>query len=157
MTKIITLFSLFLLVAVFVQAQPAKDVFVEIGGPGLASFNYDMRFTNREDGIGGRVGVGGFKIDDVTAVFIPVGVNYLIGKNHRDYFEMGGGATFVSIKDRYGYNNDDVFRSSFGHLVFGYRLQPANGGFLFRASIVPIFGNGFFVPYYAGVAFGYKF
>lgn len=157
MTKIIALASLFLLSHVFTQAQPAKAVFVEIGGPGLASFNYDMRLTNRDDGIGGRVGIGGFRIDDVTAVFVPVGVNYLLGKNHRDYFELGGGATFVNIKDSYGNSSDDVFRSTFGHLVFGYRLQPANGGFLFKASIVPIFGKGFFVPYFAGVGFGYKF
>ena len=156
MTKIF-LFGFALLLSAFARAQPAKAVYVELGGPGVASFNYDMRLTNRDDGIGGRVGIGGLRIEDVTAIFVPVGANYLLGKNHRDYFEIGAGVTLVSFRDRYRFNNDNVFRSRFGHLVFGYRLQPANGGFLFKASIVPIFGEGFFLPYYAGIAFGYTF
>lgn len=157
MKKTILFLSAFFLFHSLTYAQAAKSVYVELGGPGLASFNYDMRFTNREDGIGGRIGIGGFKIDNVTAVFIPASVTYLIGKNNRDYFELGAGATYVNVNDSYGNSNDDPFRRTFGHLIFGYRLQPAKEGFLFRASIVPIFGKGFFVPYYAGVAFGYKF
>ena len=156
MKKNLFISAFILLSASLLQAQTAQSVYVELGGPGLASFNYDTRFTHRQDGIGGRIGIGGFKIDDVTAVFIPVGVNYLIGKNNRDYFEIGAGATFVNVKDSYN-SGDDAFRSTFGHLSFGYRLQPANGGFLFRAAIVPVFGDGEFIPYYAGIAFGYKF
>jgi hypothetical protein len=158
------LFSLlFVFAAAFCFAQsPAKAVFVELGGPGLASVNYDMRFTGKEDGIGGRVGIGGFSIDNTTALFVPVGVNYLIGKDQKNYFELGVGFTYVSLKDKYqdpynGTSNSDVFNGSFGHLNFGYRLQPAKGGFFFRAAITPIFGNGVFFPYYGGVSFGYKF
>lgn len=160
MNRLCLLTFAFFVCSSIVHAQAAKAVFVEVGGAGVASFNYDMRFTNRNDGLGGRIGVGGFRIDDVSAVFVPVDLNYLLGKNNRDYFEIGAGATFVNMKDRYrynGYNDDDIFHGTFGHLSFGYRLQPANGGFMFRASIVPIFGNGFFVPYYAGISFGYKF
>ncbi len=40
----------------------AKTVYAEIGGPGLASANFDMRFKKQEDGLGFRVGVGGFSI-----------------------------------------------------------------------------------------------
>jgi hypothetical protein len=54
-------------------------------------------------------------------------------------------------------DEDGNFDGSFGHLTFGYRLQPADGGFTFRAAVVPIFGQGGFVPYYAGLSFGYKF
>src|SRR5687767_15330605 len=50
-----------------------------------------------------------------------------------------------------------LFENTFGHLHFGYRLQPAKGGFMFRAAIIPIFGDGDFIPYYAGVSFGYRF
>ena len=145
--------------AVHAQTAPtaAKSIFVEIGGPGVASFNYDTRFTKRNDGIGGRIGIGGFKIADVRAIFVPAGVNYLLGKDNRNFFELGAGVTFVSIKDRYVYDDNDVFDGTFGHLSFGYRLQPANGGFMFRAAVVPVFGHGVLLPYYAGVAFGYKF
>ena len=87
-------------------------------------------------------------------VFVPVGVNYLIGKDSRNYFELGGGVTFVSSSDSYSNEN---FNSTFGHLNFGYRLQPVKGGFFFRATMNPIFGKGFFLPAYGGLSFGYKF
>jgi hypothetical protein len=138
-----------------VEAQTgAKAIFFELGGPGLASINYDMRFGKKEDGLGFRAGFGGFSIEDASVLFVPLGVNYLLGKDGKNYFELGGGITAVSSNDDLG---DGAFTTSFGHLNFGYRLQPANGGFLFRAGIVPIFNKDGFVPYYAGISFGYKF
>ncbi len=146
-------------VGAFAQ-QPAKAVYFELGGPGIASFNFDTRFSKKEDGLGGRIGFGGFSIDKAGAIFIPAGLTYLIGKDGKNYFELGAGATIVNSFD----NNDDgfddedgTFETTFGHLNFGYRLQPADGGFFFRAAINPVFGKGFFIPYFAGVAFGYKF
>jgi hypothetical protein len=139
---------------------PAKAVFFELGGPGLASLNYDMRFTKSESGIGGRIGVGGFSIgtgtERATVVFIPLGINYLLGKDGKNYFEVGGGVTPV-IANSNSSTGSDNFTSTFGHLNLGYRLQPADGGFFFRATINPVFGKGFFWPYYGGVSFGYKF
>jgi hypothetical protein len=140
----------------------AKSVYFELGGPGLASVNYDMRFQKTDGGLGFRAGIGGFKVEDEGALFIPLGMNYLLGKDQRNYFEMGAGITIVSITDSYqDYNgnttNDNNFSTTFGHLYFGYRLQPKNGGFLFRAGITPIFNKSGFVPYYAGISFGYKF
>lgn len=139
---------------------PAKAVFFELGGPGLASINYDMRFTKSESGIGGRVGIGGFSIgtgtERATVVFIPVGVNYLLGKDGKNYFEVGGGVTPVIANSNTSTGSEN-FTSTFGHLNLGYRLQPADGGFFFRAAINPVFGKGFFWPYYGGVSFGYKF
>jgi hypothetical protein len=158
MKKIIIMFFVLMctLPTVKIQAQ-AKAVFFELGGPGLASFNYDMRFTKSENGIGGRIGFGGFSIgtgvDRATAIFVPLGINYLLGKDEKHYFELGGGATIVSTNDGSG----GTFGSTFGHINFGYRLQPKDGGFFFRAAINPVFGKGFFIPYYAGLGFGYKF
>src|SRR5688572_17553923 len=82
---------LFSVIAGTVQAQGTKSVYFELGGPGLASFNFDTRFSGRPDGIGGRVGVGGFYIADEGVIFFPIGVNYLIGKDNKHYFEVGGG------------------------------------------------------------------
>jgi hypothetical protein len=147
--------------AITAHAQsPAKAMYFELGGPGVASFNYDMRFTKSEKGIGGRIGVGGFSIgssgDRTTAIFIPVGINYIASKDQRNYFEVGGGVTPVIINDNSGGSSDN-FRSTFGHVSIGYRLQPQEGGFFFRAAITPVFGKNFFWPYYGGIAFGYKF
>lgn len=141
------------------HAQAAKSVYVELGGPGLASFNFDTRFSNAEDGLGGRIGVGGFKVEDAGAVFFPLAVNYLVGKDQRHYFEIGAGGTIVSVDadDAVDEEDDGTFSGSFGHLHFGYRLQPADGGFTFRAGVTPIFGNGNFIPYYFSLSFGYKF
>lgn len=141
------------------QAQKAaKSIYFELGGPGLASVNYDMRFNKKEDGLGFRVGVGGFTLnddfDDATVIFLPAGLNYLLGKDGKNYFEVGGGITLVSASDN---ADNGTFTGTFGHLNFGYRLQPAKGGFLFRAGIVPIFSSEGFIPYYAGISFGYKF
>ncbi|HEX7905573.1 MAG TPA: hypothetical protein VF487_16990 [Chitinophagaceae bacterium] len=154
--------KLFLIVLVFTlassisNAQAAKSIYFELGGPGLASFNFDTRFGPKDDGIGGRVGIGGFSIDGTSAIFIPIGLNYLLGKDNRNYFELGGGITPVFLSADLA-DNDGSFSGTFGHLVFGYRMQPADGGFTFRAFMCPVFGQGGFIPYYAGISFGYKF
>ena len=146
-----------------VSAQAAKSVYFELGGPGLASFNFDTRFGKKEDGFGGRVGVGGFVIssndgtggkDRVGVIFVPIGLNYLLGKDGKHYFELGAGVTPVVASSTFESEN---FSTTFGHVLFGYRLQPKEGGFTFRAFINPIFGSFGFIPYYGGVSFGYKF
>lgn len=158
MKKTAIIAFIFMIVSGASYGQAAKSVYFELGGPGLASFNFDTRFTPKEDGIGGRIGVGGFSIDGSSVIFVPIGVNYLLGKDSRNYFEVGGGVTPVFISDDFlGDDDDDNFTGTFGHLAFGYRMQPVNGGFTFRAFICPVFGSGGFIPYYAGISFGYKF
>lgn len=151
------LFSLAFITAIhsMATAQSAKSVYAELGGPGLASFNFDTRFTGKEDGIGGRIGFGGLSIDGSGVLFIPIGVNYLLGKDQKNYFELGAGVTPVFATG--DITSDGNFSTTFGHLLIGYRLQPKEGGFTFRAFINPIFGQGTFIPYYGGVSFGYKF
>lgn len=155
----------FLLLAILffsfkLHAQSAKTVYAEIGGPGIASANFDMRFSNAEDGFGGRIGVGGFSLETydgrATIFTLPAGVNYLLGKDGKNFFEVGAGFTYIggSASDKY---TSETLSSSFGNLTLGYRLAPQNGGFMFKAQITPVFGKGFFIPYYAGLGFGYKF
>lgn len=152
-----------LLIAIFTclasQYVSAQSAYAELGGPGLASINFDTRFSKKDDGIGGRVGVGGFTLNDgfgdnVTMFFIPIGVNYLVGKDEKNYFELGAGVTPV-LGNVNGGSSD--FSGTFGHILLGYRMQPKIGGFTFRAFVCPIFGNGGFIPYYGGLSFGYKF
>ena len=156
MKKQVTLFIFSILFSAALSAQSAKSIFFELGGPGLASINFDTRFGNREDGLGGRVGIGGFKVEESSPIFIPSGNSFVLGEDSRNYYEIGGGITPTFISDDL-IEEDGNFTGTFGHLVFGYRLQPANGGFTFRAFMCPVFGEGGFIPYYAGVSFGYKF
>jgi hypothetical protein len=139
------------------HGQNAQSVYFELGGPGIASFNYDTRFSGKDSGFGGRVGIGGISIDGSGVVYFPVGVNWLLGKDGRHYFEVGGGVTPVLQTGEFSDDEEGNLTNTFGHLVFGYRMQPTEGGYTFRAFICPIFGSGFFIPYYAGVSFGYKF
>ncbi len=139
----------------------AKAAYAEIGGPGIASANFDMRFKKQEDGLGFRVGVGGFSIGDGAGghagiLTIPVGLNYLLGKDGKNYFEVGAGFTYIHASSNNDFGSEN-FNSSFGNLTLGYRLAPENGGFFFKAEITPVFGKGFFIPYFAGIGFGYKF
>lgn len=154
--------KIFLAVALLVVCKlssaqtAAKSIYAELGGPGIASFNYDTRFQKKEDGLGGRIGFGGFAIDGSGVIVVPIGLNYLISKDQKNYLELGAGASIISATGDFT-DDGKTFRSSFGHLWMGYRYQPKEGGILFRAGICPIFGNGFFIPYYAGIGFGYKF
>ncbi|MFZ1676596.1 MAG: hypothetical protein WAT91_04950 [Saprospiraceae bacterium] len=155
MKKLFILITTIIALTQIVSAQAAKDIFFELGGPGLASFNFDTRFTSKESGIGGRIGAGVFSVDGSGVIFLPLGINYLLGKDSKNYFEIGGGVTPVfGTGDLSG---EGISSGTFGHLIFGYRMQPQNGGFTFRAFMCPVFGNGFFWPYYGGVSFGYKF
>lgn len=155
MKRIYFVFTLALAAIHFAAAQSAQSVYFELGGPGIASLNYDLRFSGKQGGIGGRIGVGYSKVvsDSNSAFYLPLGINYLIGKE-RHFFELGAGITPVFGVE---YPGDSVLAELFGHLLFGYRFQPINDGFTFRAFVCPVFNNNDFVPYYAGLSVGYKF
>ena len=144
-------------ISLFSATAQDKAFYVELGGPGLASINYDMRLNaGKPDGFGFRAGVGGFNIDKVGLLTIPVGVNYLLGNQTKNYFEFGAGATYINASEEWS-NDEGNFKSTFGWLNFGYRYQPQDKGFMFRAAINPVFGKFGFLPYYGGLAVGYKF
>jgi hypothetical protein len=114
MKKQLFLVSIFLFVsAIAVHAQDnasnasaddelqnrAQSVYFEILGPGvLYSFNYDSRFQNTPDGLGGRIGVSLIVADGSSLFTLPAMVNYLLG-NDGKYFEMGLGATYLNVQE----------------------------------------------------------
>jgi hypothetical protein len=152
--------------------KPANAVFFEIGGHSLFfGFNYDTRFNRRADGIGGRVGLGYMAVSGSSFFSLPVALNYLIG-NDGKYFEMGAGATILSVGDGgfgpFSYydvdydNQRDSRTKLIGNISFGFRKQPVNGGFLFRAGVAPVFGREddksfFFFPFLPYIGVGYSF
>ncbi len=145
--------------------KAAKSLYFEAGSPGVASINYDMRFNKKDDGLGFRAGFGGVAIDGDGLLAIPIGLNYLVGKDKKNYFEIGTGLTILTTFTRqylyYGNGNSDYKTQkeddSFGHIYMGYRYQPKNGGFLFRAGIAPVFSKTLFFPFVPSISFGYKF
>lgn len=136
--------------------KAAKVVYLEGGAPGLLSINYDMRFEPRADGFGFRAGVGGWSIKDSRLLFVPLGLNYITSKNSLDYFEAGAGYTFVSNSEAKE-GDTGPFKRSFGFVSLGYRKQPIDGGWFWKAALVPVFGKDFFVPYAVGAGVGYTF
>ena len=154
MKDLIILVLLLLFLCPESKAQSTQSVYFELGGPGIASLNYDRRF-NGSDGLGARIGFGAYGSDDDAIIYLPIGINYLLGKNGRHYFELGGG--FTPVLGHNDPDDDSVIADTFGHLLVGYRLQPANGGFSFRIFLCPVYGNGILVPYYAGLSLGYAF
>lgn len=137
----------------------AQGAFVELLGPGLTySFNYDTRFQNTLNGLGGRAGISYLAVEGNSVLTVPLMINYLLGKEGR-YFEMGVGGTYMGFtanKD----NEEILFIDGSGvtgTMTFGYRSQPTNGGFMFRAGISPIFNKNNFIPYYGYLSLGYAF
>jgi hypothetical protein len=138
----------------------AQSIFFELGGPGLLfSANYDTRFSQRRDGFGGRIGLGFIASNGSSLVSVPVQLNYLLGKNSK-YFEIGVGASYVSFSsgsDFLSFNSTPTTSHTvLGTMTFGYRYQPIDGGFNFRASFNPIFDSSNFVPF-GGISVGYTF
>ncbi len=135
----------------------SNTVYFELGGPGLASFNYDTRFTkNSNSGFGGRIGIGGYG-DRYESVFtVPLGINYITSGDNKNFFEVGMNYTFVKADEPF-FDFGDINSPSFATLNFGYRKQPIKNGFVFRAAVNPVIAGGGFNPFYFGIAFGYKF
>lgn len=139
----------------------AQSIYFELfGAGGTYSFNYDTRFQNTLNGLGGRVGMSYIAVDGNSVFSAPVMLNYLLGKEGK-YFEMGLGATVISFSSAESAEDNDVLfideSSLFGTMVIGYRSQPVDGGFMFRGGLAPLFGQGNFIPYYPYLSLGYSF
>jgi hypothetical protein len=141
------------------ELKRAQNVFIELGGQGLAfTANYDSRFGNRRDGLGGRAGVGYFAVDGDKLTTIPISLNYLLGKGNK-FFEIGLGATYTSVNMQSGdfLFDDDSGSNLIGTMSFAYRVQPIDSGFSFRIGLSPVFNKDNFIPYYGGLSLGYTF
>lgn len=139
----------------------AQSFYFELLGPGATySFNYDTRFQDTLNGFGGRAGLSYIAVDGNGVFTAPFMLNYLLGKEGK-YFEMGLGATYISFSSAESAEDNEVLfvddSTVFGTMVFGYRKQPVDGGFMFRIGISPFFGEGNFIPYYGYLSLGYTF
>lgn len=138
--------------------ETEKLFYAEFGGANiLFGANFDWRFKkNTRFGLGGRIGLG-FTINDKETITllpgggynydyetqsiptIPLGINYVFGKNNSpSMFEVGGGISILTKKASvYAY---DTYKEGnvIGHFSFMYRRAPVDGGFSWRIGFVPV-------------------
>ncbi|MFC3414937.1 hypothetical protein [Algoriphagus hitonicola] len=140
--------------------EQGKAFYLELFGNGITySLNYDQRFQKRMDGLGFKAGASFLSLGGSSVGTVPVGLNYLLGKEGK-FFEMGMGSTLI-----FGGGNTDFAVGDgepldtyfLGTMTFGYRSEPTDGGFLFRANLTPIFGGFGFYPFFGGISVGYAF
>ena len=157
----------------FEEIAPRNNVYVELGGNGIA-FNvmYESRFKKSSDGIGYKLGIGGFSGSSTKMITSPDGLNWLLSKDNKNFFEMGFGATFLHYDDNYSWYwpdgpgnryptevvglTIDKKNSLFGHMTLGYRRQPPTGGITWGVAVTPQYNQNGFWPIWIGVKFGYS-
>lgn len=135
-----------------ITTKPSKIVFVEFGGNSVfTSINLDTRLSKQLNGLGVRVGVGYFALNNHKVVSFPIGINLLTGKNNH-FFELGINLTLVSTKLKSNTTFTGVIQQAkLGQIVFidgetqvvfglpfGYRYQPPNKSFNFRLGVDPL-------------------
>jgi hypothetical protein len=156
------------------QVTAPNGIYVELLGNGLLyTINYD-RFINDDMslragfeyiGLGASDPSGSGASASVSMMMIPLTFNYFLtshdkGKVGSSKFELGAGIMIANFSASATGSAGDVFSASgfgiAGTATIGYRLQPSDGGFIFRIGFTPLIGPGGFLPF-GGLSFGYGF
>ena len=125
-----------------------KVAYVELGGAGVIwSVNLEGRFKDRERlGLGYRLGI--CYLDDT--IFLPVGVNYVFGKqNSAHTFVTGANVTFPIDKL--------VFDRPICFLNLMYRYMPVKEGISFHIAFTPYFEKEHILFPWGTIGIGYTF
>ena len=142
-------------------------IYFELGGQGiLYSINYDCRITphlSLRGGLSSWSFSGDFFLiqEKLRFTAFPLMVNYLTGPMKSSHLEIGIGLMPLFVSGSIGFlytpSNDTGNRTFLvGTATFGYRYQPKDGGFVFRAGITPLIGgNG--IAFTGGLSFGLGF
>lgn len=169
----------FAIIACFAQEsaenKTVKQFYTEMGGPGIMfSADFDTRFIkSKQTGLGMRFGLGfTIKSDEEyidqngniqyrvrTIATIPVGINYLLGKETSPHtFEAGAGITILSSKTEIlNYDSHRKAGNIMGFFSFMYRRQPINSGITWRIGFTPLINTAGDIVPFAGVGIGYSF
>ena len=141
------------------RQKPLNDdapnaIYLELGGNALAySINYD-RFVSQDAsirvgfeywGINGAVSVDGPDGAPVSAslVVVPATLNYFLASHNgrtvgSSKLELGAGIVYMHLGVAFG-GIKGAGDAIGGTATLGYRYQPYDGGFVFRAGVTPIF------------------
>jgi hypothetical protein len=120
--------------------QSRFSLYGELAGlGGLYSLNADYKINND---FALRAGFTSWSFNFIfikaNITGFPVGVNYLFGRRH--YGEVGLSSLLMVIDGEFDFIIQGTFENEFSTFSFaniGYRYQPEDGGFLFRATIYP--------------------
>jgi hypothetical protein len=133
------------------ERSAKNSIFVEGLGAGVAySVNYERLVLND---LGVRAGLSymsfSASVGDVSAsssmLLIPLTANYIGISSGSHALEIGAGPTLFygsGSASSMGINTEGSGMSALGTLALGYRLQPTDGGFQFRAGVNGLFGPG---------------
>lgn len=138
------------------ELKTAKNsVYFEIfGNGGLYSINYERALLSN---IYARIGFGTWTMEfmegpETKMTTVPFLITCIKGKK-RSNFEIGGGFLFGSQKES---NTSNTVLDLTGFL--GYRYQPTEKGFLFRAGLTPFISlSSADYPDKTMVSFGFSF
>jgi hypothetical protein len=133
------------------RTSARNSIYAEVlGNGGLYSINYDRRLGGGGASI--RVGAASFEADGGFLVSVPderhrfllapVLLNLLTGAGTH-HLELGGGVLVGSETVTRGIGGQsERFSLLSATGTLGYRRQPADGGFVFRIGLTPIYGFG---------------
>lgn len=165
LTIICTAFSTGLLKAQENDTVPRarNAIFIELAGPGgLYSVNYDRCF---HDQMSVRIGFTTWTLPwfigtDLRFTGFPLMLNYFTGQGDT-HWEIGGGIVpFISRSSGessfWGKSSSEERSGVIGAVSAGFRVQPPEGGFFFRAVVTPLFGPGGSIVY-GGLSIGGTF
>lgn len=128
-------------------------------GSGIVfSVNYESRFKPKPSGFGYRAGLGLTGIDGVRVITVPLGINYLLGKE-KNFLELGMGVTFVGLTDTQLVSANSVLPAVGavnGFFNLGYR-RVFGSGFMVKAGISPLFNSEEFSYLWPHLGFGFHF
>lgn len=132
------------------------------GQGGLYSINYDYRIKEEISIRAGFTswGIGVFE-NNFHFTGFPIMLNYLSGKRS-GHLEAGVGFIPATVSFHGGDSNPFFILEGegsstrvLGTATLGYRFQPLQGGFVFRAGLTPFFADG--VRLFGGASVGYAF
>jgi hypothetical protein len=174
---LIAVFAISFAGSIYCQTRCTSKAFqiqFEVLGLGIfSSLNIDSRFTNKENGIGYRIGIGitplGFlkhSCNTGSLNSFPLALNYLMGKS-KNLLEVGGGSvlSFMSGTKVYCIDSTNMEKSFFSEettnywfMSLGYRFQDVHKkGLSYRVFISPLFQNDFSTKFWGGASIGYRF
>lgn len=154
-------------------SKSASQFQLEVLGTGsLFSIKFDTRVIKKENGPGFSIGIGGTPLGVIGEscnsgfqLAIPLGLNYLVGKN-KLLLELGAGFTPVLVSgtkvycfpvpgEKIDFFNEDM--SSYWHVLAGYRYQPVGTkGLTYRLFISPLFQTDFPAKFWGGGSIGIR-
>jgi hypothetical protein len=139
------------------QRTARDSVFIEGLGPGfLYSLNYERMLS---DNVGLRFGFSYWSLEtqstaptfsdgtvatvssrtSMSVLAVPITCSYLGIGNMTHAFELGGGVDLLYVEGSGDGFGGDVNGAGVGAVaIAGYRYQPLDGGFMFRAGLSPL-------------------